>query len=76
MKSWNGRGDARIAPRWASASNRLLTAVFVSLIIVAGLDTVFPSLKHRFIPPPGKSQSGTGDAFESFEWSQVRVEHS
>ncbi|KAJ4382867.1 hypothetical protein N0V86_002092 [Didymella sp. IMI 355093] len=71
MKSWNGHGDARIAPRRASASNRLLTAVFVSLIIVAGLDTIFPNLKHRFIPPPGRPRSGTGDAFESFEWSQI-----
>lgn len=77
MKSWNGHGDALVAPRRAPAGNRFLTTVFVSLIFVAGLDTIFPNLKHRFIPQPGSQpQSGTGDASKSFEWSQVRVEHS
>lgn len=77
MKSWNGHGNAPAAPRRASAGNCFLTAVFVSLIIIAGLDTIFPSLKHRFVPEPGRQpQPGTDDASKPFEWSQVRVEHS
>jgi hypothetical protein len=77
MKSWNGHNDAPAAPRRTPAGNRFLTAVFVSLVVIAGLDTVFPSLKHHFIPEPARQpQPGTDDASKPFEWSQVRVEHS
>lgn len=77
MKSWNGHGDVPAAPQRAPAGNRFLTAIFVSLIIIAGLDTVVPSLKHRLIPEPSKQpQTGADDASKPFEWSQVRVEHS
>jgi hypothetical protein len=77
MKSWNGQGDAPAVPRRAPTGNRFLTVVFVSLIIIAGLDTVFPSLKHLVIPEPGRQpQTGIDDASKPFEWSQVRVKHS
>jgi len=77
MKSWNGHGDARVAPRQASAGVRVLTAAFASLIIIAGLDTIFPGLGHRLIPQlKSQPQAEAGHAAKSFEWSQVRSEHS
>ena len=77
MKSWNEHDDALVAPRRAPAGIRFLTAGFVALDLIAGLDTIFPGLKQQFIPklfsqPP----SGTSHAAKSFQWSQVRVEHS
>ncbi|KAF3046456.1 hypothetical protein E8E12_009594 [Didymella heteroderae] len=72
MKNWNGHSDAPAAPRRASAGNCFLTAVFVSLVVIAGLDTIFPGLKHRAIPELGRQpQPGTDDASKPFEWSQI-----
>ena len=77
MKNWNGHGDALVAPRRVPVGTRFLTAAFVALVLIAGLDTSLPNLKHPFIPEPGSQpQAGIGHASESFDWSQVCVEHS
>jgi hypothetical protein len=77
MKNWNGHGDALGAPRRAPAGTRFLTAAFIAVILIAGLDVILPSLKHRFIPGlPSQPPAGTSYAAKSFQWSQVRVEHS
>ena len=77
MKSWNGHGDALVAPWRALAGTRFLTVGFVALVVIAGLDTIFPSLKQEFIPKLfNQPLSGTNHAAKSFQWSQVRIEHS
>lgn len=75
-KSWNAVG-APVAPQRALKGTRFLTAAFGALVLIAGLDAIFPSLKHRLIPElGGQPQAGAGHASKSFEWSQVRVHHS
>lgn len=78
MKNWAEQGDTVLVSRPASARTRFLTAGFVTLVAIAGFDTIFPSLKQHFIPTAnGQSRSGVvGPTFESFKWSQVCVEHS
>jgi hypothetical protein len=74
MKSWNGHNDARVVPRRASAGTRFLTTVFCALVVIAGLDTVFPSLKHKYIPgQDGQPLSRPSYAARPFEWTQVRI---
>ncbi|KAF2627749.1 hypothetical protein BU25DRAFT_410405 [Macroventuria anomochaeta] len=73
MKNWNGHGDALVAPRRTPAGSRFRIAAFVTFVLIAGLNTVFPSLKHQFIPKPGSQPPArTGYAPESFQWSQIK----
>ncbi|KAH6638378.1 TAP-like protein-domain-containing protein [Boeremia exigua] len=75
MKSWNGHDDARIAPQRAPSGARFLTAAFVALVLVAGLDTIFPSFQHRYIPNVGnKPRVGISHGSKSFEWSQIEAQ--
>ncbi|KAJ8111546.1 hypothetical protein OPT61_g5881 [Boeremia exigua] len=71
MKGLNGHSDAPVAPQRATTGARFLTA-FTSLVLIAGLDTIFPSLKHRFIPEwSSQPRVGTSHSSRSFEWSQI-----
>jgi hypothetical protein len=77
MKSFTGHGDALTAPRRAPAGTRFITTAFAALVIIAGLDTIFPSLKHQFIPESGaQPREGTSYTARPFKWSQVCMEHS
>ncbi|XPS70904.1 hypothetical protein M3J09_003106 [Ascochyta lentis] len=72
MKSWNGHDDARMARQRAPAGTRFLTAAFAAVVVIAGLDTIFPSLKNHLIPEQGSQPpSGPGHVAKSFQWSQV-----
>lgn len=77
MKSWNGYSDALVAPRRAPAGTRFLTAAFAALVIIAGLDTIFPTFKYHFIPELSTQPPlGAGHTQKPFQWPQVRVGHS
>lgn len=76
MKSWNGLENVapparppRTQVRW-----RALTATFVTIAVLAGLDTIFPELKN-ISPPDLFSLPGSYPSYnhvaKPFEWSQV-----
>ncbi|CAO2656749.1 Nn.00g055520.m01.CDS01 [Neocucurbitaria sp. VM-36] len=76
MKSWNGLEDVeapaqrpRTQVRW-----RALTATFVTMAVLAGIDTIFPGLKNLspqdFYNSPGSYPSYKHVA-KPFEWSQI-----
>ncbi|KAJ4372202.1 hypothetical protein N0V83_003976 [Neocucurbitaria cava] len=76
MKSWNGLEDVapparppRTQVRW-----RALTATFVTIVVLAGIDTIFPELKNisppDFFGLPG-SHPSYNDVAKPFEWSQI-----
>ncbi|KZM25588.1 uncharacterized protein EKO05_0001912 [Ascochyta rabiei] len=72
MKGWNGHGDALVAPPRAPAGSRFLTAAFAAFVMIAALDTIFPSLKHHLIPEQsGRPSSEPGHAAKSFQWSLI-----
>jgi hypothetical protein len=77
MKSWRNLDD--ITRRRAPAREiGFLTAVFVALIVIAGLDTIFPGVTHKLTSHLSANQGNTGfrHAEEPFEWSQVRTVRS
>jgi hypothetical protein len=79
MKSWGHLDDAHITRRRAPAREiGFLTAVFVALIVIAGLDTIFPGVTHKLTSHLSANQGNTGfrHAEEPFEWSQVRIVRS
>lgn len=77
MKIRNGRGDALDTSRQIPAGTRFLTAAFVALAIIAGLDIIFPSFKRQIIPGQSiQPTAGPGRILKPFEWSQVCAEHS
>jgi hypothetical protein len=79
MKSWGHLDDAHITRRRAPARGiGFLTAVFVALIVIAGLDTIFPGVTHKLASHLSASPGNTEfrHAEEPFEWSQVRTARS
>lgn len=71
-KSRNAHG-APVAHQRTPAPTRFLTAVFVVLTLIAGLDTIAPSLKLRLIPESGSQpRAGAARSSNAFDWSQVR----
>ncbi|KAJ4988082.1 hypothetical protein SVAN01_06494 [Stagonosporopsis vannaccii] len=70
-KNLNAFG-APVAPRRAPARTRFMIAASVALVLIAGLDTFFPSLEHRLIPEPGSQpQLKASHARKPFKWSQI-----
>lgn len=69
MKSWDGLEDAAAPaqPPRAQVRWRAWSATFVTLVVLAGLDAVFPDLKNALRYP------GSGYAATPFEWSEVRA---
>ncbi|CBX95435.1 hypothetical protein IAQ61_004261 [Plenodomus lingam] len=76
MKSGNGL-ETVTAPTFKPQRpliQRVLSATFVTLVILAGLDTVFPDAKHCLTPTSWSSvsqSSGTHALLEPFDWSQI-----
>ena len=73
-KSWEHLGNARPVRRRAPARGiGFLTAVFAALVVITGLDTIFPGVTHKLIPKlrTGPDKAGFRHAKEPFQWSQV-----
>lgn len=75
MKSWNELDGAAapVKPRRDPVRWRALTATFVTLVVLAALDTIFPELKN-WSPPKWSTHSGFEHETKAFQWSQVRWE--
>lgn len=77
MKSWNVLETAAAPPKpQRSPVRRLLSATFVTLVILAGLDTVFPDVKNKITPPSWGSvlqPSSLHFPPEPFDWSQIEA---
>ncbi|KAF1839952.1 uncharacterized protein K460DRAFT_390178 [Cucurbitaria berberidis CBS 394.84] len=75
MKSWTGFEDAvpPLQPRRTEVRWRALTATFVTMVVLAGVDTVFPELKH-WSPPfwnHDSNRPGSRYAVKPFKWSEI-----
>lgn len=76
MKSWDGLERSAAVPEKPRRFlvRRVLSATFVTLVILAGIDTIVPESKSWLYPHSWRSLSESSTANETkkpFDWSQV-----